>query len=68
MDELAVANCGCRVRTFNITDHDCLALAVLDEISRVLKLATDAKAGKYVNSRPCTIGVGPRLTFTSEAE
>ena len=31
--------------TFNITDQDCLALAVLDDISRMLKSAIDAKAG-----------------------
>ena len=32
-------------RTFNMTDQDCLALAVLDDISRMLKSAIDAKAG-----------------------
>ena len=33
------------VRTLNMTDQDCLAFAVLDDISRTLKSAIDAKAG-----------------------
>ena len=49
------------VRTFNITDHDCLAFAVLDDISRMLKSAIDAKAimtQPRLNSMFHTIDVG----------
>ena len=43
MRELTAADDGA-CRTFNITDQDCLALVVLDDISRMLKSAIDARA------------------------